>query len=119
MEVGNERNTIPMLRELIAWGRGGGKPGTHTESQGEESGVLMTHSGPKTTECPSTQPPGGRAQRRHESAGTGVEGEWEEAILEEEAEPQTVQEVSCRRLVKQEQTGETVVGQDFRGSRGW
>lgn len=95
MEAGNERNTIPMLRELIAWERG--KPGTHTESQDEESGVLMAHSGQETTECPSTQPPGGRAQRRHESAGTGVEGEWEEAILEEEAEPRTVQEVSCRR----------------------
>lgn len=66
----------------------------------------MAHSGQETTECPSTQPPGGRAQRRHESAGTGVEGEWEEAILEEEAEPRTVQEVSCRRWGSKNKRGD-------------
>lgn len=44
----------------------------------------MAHSGQKTAECPGTQLPGERAQRRkQEPAGAGVDREWEEAILEE------------------------------------
>lgn len=54
----------------------------------------------KTTECPRTQLPGGRAQRRkQEPAGAGVDREWEEAILEEGGSCRTCKCLGCQHQV--------------------
>lgn len=60
----------------------------------------MAHSGQKTAECPGTQLPGERAQRRkQEPAGAGVDREWQEAILEEGGSCRAHKCLGCQQQV--------------------